>query len=137
MSERGYITGYDDGTFRPDGDITRLEGIALFARSMGSAEKLNSGIMSFAHEQYDSMIKVCSVPWGTDELAYMLYKGALQESDLDTYVMGIEKNAKLTRVEAAVIMTKAMGGEDEAKKIVQIRLPYNDLDSIKPRTLRL
>lgn len=136
MSDLGYINGYEDGTFRPDGEITRLESIALFARAMGSSEELNSGIMSFAHEQYDSMIKVCSVPWGADELAYMLYKGAFQASDLDTYVMGTEKNKPLTRGEAAVIMTKAMGGEDEAKAIAQVQLTYKDSRTIPTNILQ-
>ena len=136
MSEEGYINGYEDGTFRPDNEVTRLEGIALFARAMGSSEEINAQILSFAHEKYDSMIKACSVPWGSDELAYMLYKGAFQQSDLDTYVMGTAKNKPLTRGEAAVIMTKAMGGEDEAKSIAQVPLTYRDSRTIPTNILQ-
>ncbi|MBR0365394.1 MAG: S-layer homology domain-containing protein [Clostridia bacterium] len=136
MSEEGYINGYEDGTFRPDNEVTRLEGIALFARAMGSSEEINAQILSFAHAKYDSMIKACSVPWGSDELAYMLYKGAFQQSDLDTYVMGTAKNKPLTRGEAAVIMTKAMGGEDEAKSIAQVQLTYRDSRTIPTNILQ-
>ena len=136
MSDEGYINGYEDGTFRPDNEVTRLESIALFARAMGSSDEINAPILSFAHTKYDSMIKACSVPWGSDELAYMLYKGAFQQSDLDTYVMGTAKNKPLTRGEAAVIMTKAMGGEDEAKSIAQVQLTYRDSRTIPTNILQ-
>ena len=36
MAEQGYINGYEDGTYRPDNEVTRLETILLFARAMGS-----------------------------------------------------------------------------------------------------
>ncbi len=35
MVERGIITGYEDGTFRPDGNVTRLEFAAMALRAFG------------------------------------------------------------------------------------------------------
>ena len=55
MASAGYINGYDDGTFKPDQNITKLECIALFARAMGSNDDANAEILKKAHDTYDDM----------------------------------------------------------------------------------
>ena len=124
MAAAGYVNGYEDGTYRPDNQVTKLEGIALFARAMGSRAKENADALAIAHTQYDSALSTCSLPWGEDELAYMLYKGAFTAADLTTYVAGDAKNQPLTRGEAAVIITKAMGGEEKATSSSAVELDY-------------
>ncbi len=37
--EEGFISGYDDGTFRPDEDVTRAEFVAMVNRSFGFTEQ--------------------------------------------------------------------------------------------------
>lgn len=124
MAEAGYVNGYEDGTYRPDNQVTKLEGIALFARAMGSGNKENADALAIAHTQYDSALSTCSLAWGEDELAYMLYKGAFTAADLTTYVAGDAKNQPLTRGEAAIIITKAMGGEEKATSSSAVELDY-------------
>ena len=34
VTHRAYIIGYEDGTFRPEGNITRAEAAAIFARNI-------------------------------------------------------------------------------------------------------
>ena len=34
MAGKGFISGYEDNTFRPDTDVTRLEALSLFALSL-------------------------------------------------------------------------------------------------------
>ncbi len=130
MSEAGYITGYEDGTFRPDSQVTRLECIALFARAMGSNDEVNAEILQMAHEQYDSILSAYSLPWGEDEIAYLLYTGTLSKTDLDRYIISTEKDEPMKRCEAAVIITKALGGESEALGQTGIVLDYNDAKEI-------
>lgn len=136
MAKKGYITGYDDGTFRPDNDVTRLEGLALFSRAMGSNKEVNKPILEFAHEQYDDMLKNYTLSWGSDEIVYLLYKGALQKSDLDTYLIGAEKNKPMKRYEAAIIITKAMGGEKEATADLGVDLSYSDANTIPSNAIQ-
>lgn len=136
MYKAGYINGYEDGTYRPDNQVTKLEGIALFARAMGSADNTNSGILSLAHTKYDKTLAGSSLAWGQDELAYMMYKGALSEADLVTYINGDAKNKPLTRGEAAVIITKAMGAEEKSESNVSVDLAYTDAASIPKNILR-
>lgn len=136
MAGKGYITGYEDGTFRPDETITKLEGIALFARMMGSGDKANEDILKNAHAQYDSALKTAGLSWGQDELVYMLYKGALTASDITTYIAGEAKNTAMTRGEAAVIITKAMGGEEKATQNMSVSLSYLDAKTIPTNYLQ-
>jgi hypothetical protein len=130
MVKKGYITGYEDGTFKPDNDVTRLEGLALFARAMGSNNEVNAPLLEIAHEQYDTLLKNYTLSWGQDEIVYLLYKGALQKADLDTYLSGVEKNKPMKRYEAAIIITKAMGGEKDATADSGVTLSYTDAKTI-------
>ena len=34
MTEKGFIKGYEDGTYKPDKSVTRLEVLSLFARAI-------------------------------------------------------------------------------------------------------
>lgn len=136
MSDAGYINGYEDGTYRPDNEVTKLECISLFARVMGSADKNNADILDLAHSNYDSALKGSSLPWGEDELAYMMYKGALTAADLTTYINGDAKNKPMTRGEAAVIITKAMGGEIKATSQSSVSLHYKDAREIPSNILQ-
>ena len=136
MYEAGYINGYEDGTYRPDATVTKLECIALFARVMGASDENNDDVLALAHEQYDSAIKSSSLPWGEDEIVYMMYKGAFTAADLITYINGDEKNKPMTRGEAAVIITKAMGGEDGLSNDPGVSLHYKDAREIPTNILQ-
>ena len=136
MYKAGYVNGYEDNTYRPDNQVTKLEGIALFARAMGSSDPVNETVLELAHDQYDSALSTCSLSWGDDELAYMMYKGALTAADLTTYISGTTKNEPLTRGEAAVIITKAMGGEVSDTSSDGVSLSYNDAGKIPVNILQ-
>lgn len=136
MAQKGLISGYEDGTFRPDNDVTRLEGLALFARAMGSNDPANADILTIAHEKYDSVVGVYGLSWGTDEIVYLMYKGALKKSDLDTYLRDGEKNEPLKRYEATIIITKAMGGENDALSELGIVLDYTDVRDVPSHAIQ-
>ena len=136
MNQAGYINGYEDGTYRPDNEVTKLECIALFARAMGSNDANNADLLEIAHEQYDSALKGSSLVWGEDELAFMMYKGAFTAADLITYINGDAKNLPMSRGEAAVIITKAMLGESKATGEAAVSLHYTDAREIPSNLLQ-
>lgn len=136
MYKAGYINGYEDGSYKPDNQVTKLECISLFARAMGSNDTQNDEILELAHSQYDSALKSSSLVWGDDELAYMMYKGALTVADLTTYINGDAKDKPMTRGEAAVIITKAMGGVDKATSESAVSLHYKDAREIPTNILQ-
>lgn len=126
MHSKGLISGYEDGTYRPDNDVTRQEALSLFARAMGSNDPVNAEILKIAHNRYDQLIKNYKLSWGTDEIAYLMYKGALKKADLDTYLLDQAKSTPMARYEAAIIITKAMGGEEKARSELGVVLKYAD-----------
>ncbi len=136
MAGKGLISGYEDGTYRPDNDVTRQETLSLFARAMGSGEKANEPVVEIAHEKYDTMLANYGLTWGTDEIAYLLYKGALKKTDLDTYLKGNEKSTPMKRCEAAIIITKALGGEDEALSDLGVVLDYTDAREVPANAIQ-
>lgn len=136
MAQRGLISGYEDGTFRPDNDVTRLEALSLFARAMGSNDSVNKEVLKFAHETYDSVIGGYDLKWGGDEIAYLMYKGVLKRADLDTYLRGDEKDSPMMRYEAAIIITKAMGKEDKALSDLGVVLDYSDAREVPSNAIQ-
>lgn len=135
MAKKGYINGYGDGTFRPDNTVTKLESIALFSRVFGASDEENDEITELAKKEYNSDLEKCTLSWGENEVAYMLYRGALTTGDLTTYIKGAKKNEPMTRGEVAVIITRVMGGEDAALSYGEYSLHYNDAYNI-PNNMR-
>ena len=130
MNEAGYINGYEDGTYRPDNEVTRQECISLFSRAMGAKDSANAAVLDLANETYGDMVKSLGLPWGQDEIAYMLYKGALNETDLTTYLKADAKSKPMPRYEAAIIITKAMNGAKQAEADRNASLTYKDATSV-------
>ena len=136
MTSKGYITGYEDGTYRPDNDVTRQEALSLFARAMGSNDEANAEVLEIAHERYDAIVKNYKLTWGDDDIVYLMYKGALKKTDLDTYLKDNEKSTPMARYEAAIIITKALGGEEKALADLGVVLNYSDAREVPSNAIQ-
>lgn len=130
MAEMGFISGYEDGTFRPNNDVTHLEGVLLFSRALGSNSEAMEKILEYAVKEYGDIVDGYNLSFGKEEVCFMLYRGALALDDLDDYIGADVKNTPLKRYEAAMLITKAMMAEKEAKAEVLIDLAYTDAKSI-------
>jgi hypothetical protein len=92
--DNGYATGYADGTFRPEGRITRAEFMAFVNRSF-----------DFNVLGYVDFNDVKATDWYYSDIRKATYIG---------YVTGyldgsVKPNANITRQEAAVILTRLLG----------------------------
>ena len=130
MAEQGYINGYEDGTYRPDNEVTRLETILLFARAMGSNKSANKEIVKLAKEKYADVVEASGISFGQDEVSYMLFRGILTEEDIEKYLSNGKAVVAMPRQEAAAIITKAMCGEAAAKAEVLTDTDYTDAKEI-------
>lgn len=135
MANEGLISGYDDGTFRPGNSVSRMEAFALFARLMGSNKKENADTVEAAKAKYEKTLASYDLSYAEGDVAYMLLRGVLDESELDTYFKGNKKTEAMPRYEAAILITKAMLAEDEATNEVLIDMDYKDVTDI-PKTAR-
>ncbi|MEK8132407.1 NEAT domain-containing protein [Paenibacillus filicis] len=93
--ELGLVNGYEDGSFRPDGEISRAEFIALVGRALGDGTQQSE--LSFADLE--------KIPdWAKPALAK-----AVQAGIVTSYEDGTFRPAQsITRSEIAVIISKAM-----------------------------
>lgn len=130
MAEEGLINGYGDGTFLPGKSVSRMEAFTLFARLMGTSAEENGEALEAAKEKYADVLSKYELGYAEEHIAYMLMRGVLTESELDTYFAGNKKSEPMMRYEAAVLITKAMLAENEAKSQLLIDMDYNDVSDI-------
>lgn len=134
MADKGYITGYLDETFRPDNEVTRLEVLALFSRALGAKDSVNAPLVQMAVSEYEEVISEYNLGWGVEEIAFLMYRGVLTENDLITYLSGELKDQPMPRFEAAIIITKAMGGESAATS-EEFTVDFSDVHKIPANAL--
>lgn len=89
--EAGYISGYPDGTFRPDQPISRAEFVALTNRAFG-----------FTSSAEISFQDVPPSYWGYEEIQKGVAAGYISGDDRDLFRPG----DPVTRQEAAVMLAK-------------------------------
>lgn len=129
LADKGIVKGYSDGTYQPSNVITRQEAFTLFARIVGVNDEVNAKAVEAAQSLYASVAKKYNT-YATKELCYMLYRGIFTESDIETYLGESTKNEPLKRHEAAILITKVMGGESALQNTVVYVFDYTDADEI-------
>ncbi|MBQ2613794.1 MAG: S-layer homology domain-containing protein [Clostridia bacterium] len=125
MANSGYIKGYEDGTFRPYRSISKIECLILMARILGVEESAYKEVAAAAKDLYGAVASKQNSTYA-NELAYLLYNGILQESDLSTYASSSNANTELQRYQAAILMSKLLGANTEAKSFSVAAPTYPD-----------
>ncbi|OQB15185.1 MAG: S-layer protein sap precursor [Firmicutes bacterium ADurb.Bin193] len=125
MVDRGLLKGYTDGTFKPDNPISKLEAVILSARILGVNNEENADFVDAALAAYEKELSGYDTPYKR-EAAYLLYWNALKVSELADYIGKDVRNTAMKRFEVAVLLTKVMGGEDEALSNTMVVLDYTD-----------
>ncbi len=129
MVEMSIIKGYTDGTFKPERSITKAEALVLSARVLGYTDEANAPFAEFAEEFYADALEDFDAKY-PGEIAYLMYKDVLREKELASYIGGENANAPMKRYEAAVLLTKVLGAEDEIEDIDGTSTPYTDSNDI-------
>jgi len=126
VSNAGIITGVGEGMFNPGGNVTKLQAAVMLARMMG----IDATKTAQARQAYQSLLTGLKIPtWAQDGVAVALAAGVITENEAKgLYVNNQETVAQ--RVEIARWLTKAMGLDEEAKKLTIIRLTFKDTDFI-------
>ena len=121
VSQAGVFQGYSDGTFKPEGKITRAEWVATLRRFQ-DLKKVSGNDMGLSMGH-----------WATEEI-----EAAYQAGWLDVYTSGIayfDANAPITRQEVAAVSNKAFDRVlDKAylKRNVNNMIHYKDINPSMP-----
>ena len=57
MSQLGYIKGYEDGTFKPNKTISKVESLVLLSRMIGVNDSEYAETLKYALSEYKSAIE--------------------------------------------------------------------------------
>lgn len=130
MADLGIITGYTDGTFKPDNVVTKLESLLLAARILGVNAPENEALLDAAIEAYGEKVEDYELNFGSDEVCYLLIKNVISEEELADYIGKSNVSQGMKRYEIAVLLTKALDAEDEVSKNLITSLEFADADDI-------
>jgi len=125
LTDLKILKGYEDGTFRPDRSVTNEEAFTLFARSIGIEQTINEGAVEAARAQ-NAQTEAKYNTFAVKELSFMLYRKILAAGELDKYLAADRKELPMLRHEAAILITKVMGGEQEVMSKISYVMDYTD-----------
>ncbi len=130
MANKKIIAGFEDGTFRPENSVTRVDSLLLVSRIIGASEGSLSSFVDAAYSANYADVNILGYAAYEKNLAYLLYKGIYTPAELRNFVGNKLGSNPLKRHEAAVILTKLVGKEAEAKANSMPVLSYADSASI-------
>lgn len=130
MAELGIITGYTDGTFKPDNTVTKLEALLLTARILGINAPENERLLNAAIEMYGETVDTYELSFGSDEVCYLLMKNIIDVDELTDYIGKSNVSTGMKRYEVAVLLTKALDAESEVSKNLITALEFDDAEDI-------
>lgn len=99
--EAGLMTGYEDGTFRPNAGLTHEQLAAVIARALSLAGKAPQ-INGITPEALDGTSALA--PWAVQPASMLLEAGLLKHSE----AAGFSPKAPVTRAEGAVMLTRML-----------------------------
>ena len=108
--QKGLVSGYTDGTFKPDKSITRAEFMTLVNKALGFSEKAAIGFSDVAAKD-----------WFYEEVAKAVKAGYISGYQDGT----VKPNQEISRQEAAVALCKALNLELQ-DNVAQ----FTDIDTI-------
>ena len=118
LMEKGIVSGFPDGTARPNQIITRGEFAALLVRHTESKEH-------YVKDEV-SIFKDIENHWSQKNIEILIDIGILDPSD---YVDNFMPNEPITRIEIVKMMVRSIGKGEETKQL-NSRTPYKDDDEI-------
>ncbi|MBQ7667805.1 MAG: S-layer homology domain-containing protein [Clostridia bacterium] len=128
MTERGIISGYTDGTFRPSRELSKIEAIILLSKVAGINKYTDAA--TYFEKEFSKDLENYSTKYKS-QVSYLLGVGVLTKADLEGFVADDKANTPISREEMAVLVTRALGKEDDVLAKSFFVLPFTDASSIK------
>ena len=125
LADRGYLTGYDNKTMRPDKMITACESLVMLSRFYPLSDFQSDTIYS----DYSSIVTKAvpsSLSWAYKYLAVCLAAGIITKSELSS----MDLTTKIEKEQLSVFLIRTMQLSGEADKLSDTKLTFNDTDKI-------
>lgn len=132
LSQKGKIQGYDDGTFKPDAQVTNLETLVFASRLCMDSGAPVSQISSKWNARVKELMKGGS-DWAYQNLAVCLEAGIVSESELSQLVSSGQINKAASRQDLALYTARAMQLGPAAATLQDVSLTFQDADDVASR----
>jgi len=130
MADRGIVNGYGDGIFGPADPVSKLDSLIMLSRILGFEDEINETLLESAELAYGDEIEEFDLPYGENEMLYLLIKGVFTLDEIEDYISDINRKDPLKRYEAATIMTKALYADKNISSELIASLEYTDVADI-------
>jgi hypothetical protein len=126
LAAQGVFTGYEDGDFKPQNNITRIEALVAAVRLLGlqaEAEKPENMNATLNFKDFDKLKQ--KYGWAVGYVTVALENDLISETD-----MSIQAEKPATRLWASLLLVKALKLDAEAKTKMDTVLPFSDARNI-------
>ena len=130
VEKKGLVSGYEDGTFKPDNNVTVLESLVMMSRLYKIDDDIREEIIEKYKPSLKSMKNILYNEWSIDYLALAIELGIVSEQAVKDMFANRNIFNEAKREEVAVLLTMALGLNDEVKNLKTYVLPFNDRDEI-------
>ncbi|MDR6554879.1 S-layer homology domain-containing protein [Paenibacillus qinlingensis] len=123
LASKRVFEGYEDGSFKPEKTVTRIEAITAAVRLMGLREQAESDAEKSTKLNFKDADKVPA--WAVGYVAVALENDLFTESD-----DSVRPNEEANRLWATTLLVKALKLEAEAKANMTSQLTFKDAKQI-------
>ncbi|MFD1953688.1 S-layer homology domain-containing protein [Paenibacillus thailandensis] len=124
LASKGVFTGYEDGTFKPNQKISRIEAIVAAVRVMELEDEAQDAMDTELNFKDADLIEK-KYPWAVGYVAVALENDLFAETETK-----IDPAVNATRLWSTTLLVKALGLEEEAKEKSNTKLDFKDADKI-------
>jgi hypothetical protein len=123
LASRQVFDGYEDGSFKPYNNVTRIEAIAAAVRLMGLRDQAESPAEMQTQLNFKDAKDVPA--WAVGYVAVAAEHNLFAETDTK-----VEPNKPADRLWATTLLVKALKLDAEAQAKMNAKLPFKDADKI-------
>ncbi|NCB51648.1 MAG: S-layer homology domain-containing protein [Clostridia bacterium] len=125
LADQGYLSGYEDGTMRPDNNITACETLALLSRFYDPGDE-GKALIAADFGDFVAQTVPAALSWAYDEIEICLAAGIITEDELkETDLM-----EPVVKEQLALFLVRAMQLQDEAEALSGTELTFDDSEDI-------
>ncbi len=130
VAANGMVSGYDNGTFKPDNNVTVLESLVMISRLYDIDDDIKDKIVDKYETVLKDMPNTLYNEWSFEYLSVIIELGVVSESGIKDMFTKKTIFQDATREEIAVLFTKALMLSDEAQSLKVYTLPFADAAKI-------
>lgn len=124
LVERGFLSGYEDGTMKPDKTLSMCEALVILSRFY----TLDDTAMEWVTSDYASALSALpgKLSWAKEPLGICLAAGIIKESE----IRKLDLSDAADKEELAVFIVRTLRMTDLATSMAADDLPFSDTSSI-------